>query len=167
MAIAYINDKTLCKMLYYIAPYLTIIFEGAFSGTRDMLALAQWHNYYPVKWQEQDKECKVFGVHFANPGRSLMQPSISIWKSPSLRVVKDLTLSRRQILRCLNFGICGLSPNLFLHMVNLHLIIYKGWWILNEHALYCFIMFWTQQWILAREKKLSGWIFLQFYFLSK
>ena len=49
----------------------------------------------------------------------LMQPSVGTLNSPSSRVIKDSTLSRRRILRCINFGIGESSPYLFLHMVNL------------------------------------------------
>ena len=71
----------------------------------------------------------------------LMQLSIGTLNSPSSRVVKDSTPSRRRILRYINFGIGESSPVLFLDMMNLHLIMFKAWWILNERAFYCFIIF--------------------------
>ena len=46
----------------------------------------------------------------------LMQLSMGTLNSPSSRVVKDSTPSRRRILRCINFGIGESSPNLFLNM---------------------------------------------------
>ena len=58
--------------------------------------------------------------------------------SPSSRVVKDSTPSRRRILKYINFGIGESSPISFLDMVNLHLIIFEVWWILNERAFYYF-----------------------------
>ena len=67
-----------------------------------------------------------------------MQPLIGTLNSSSSRVVKDSTPSRRRILRYINFGIGESSPILFLDMMNLHLIIFKAWWILNERAFYCF-----------------------------
>ena len=57
----------------------------------------------------------------------LMQRSMANLNSPSSRVVKDSTLSRRRILRYINFGIGESSPILFLYMVNLHLIIFEAW----------------------------------------
>ena len=44
----------------------------------------------------------------------IMQPSMGTLNSPSSRIVKDLTPSRRRILRCINFDICESSSNLFL-----------------------------------------------------
>ena len=43
----------------------------------------------------------------------LMQPSMGTLNLPSSRVVKNLTPSRRWILRCINLGIGESSPNLF------------------------------------------------------
>ena len=70
-----------------------------------------------------------------------MQLSMGTLNSPSSRVVKDLTPSRRRILSYINFGIGKSSPVLFLDMMNLHLIIFKAWWILNERAFYNFLCF--------------------------
>ena len=43
-----------------------------------------------------------------------------------------------QILRSKSCGIGESSPDLFLHMVNLYLIISEAWWILNKHmVLFC------------------------------
>ena len=80
---------------------------------------------------------------FLDPFICFMQPSMGTLNSPSSRVVKDSTPSRRRILRYINFGI------LFLDMVNLHLIIFEAWWILNERAIYCFIIFFSLKWILT------------------
>ena len=71
----------------------------------------------------------------------LMQPSMGTLNSPSSRVVKDLTPSQRRILKYVNFGIGESSPIIFLDMVNLHLIIYEAWRILNECAFYYFLYF--------------------------
>ena len=73
--------------------------------------------------------------------------------SPSSRVVKDSTPSRRRILRYVNFGIGESSPILFLDMVNPHLIIFEARWILNEHAFYrlLFSLFQSESW--PRKKK--------------
>ena len=51
-----------------------------------------------------------------------MQSSMGTLNSPSSRVVKDLTPSRRRVLRCINFGIGESSLNLFLNMVILYLV---------------------------------------------
>ena len=40
-----------------------------------------------------------------------------------------------------NFGIGEFKLILYLDMVNLHLIIFEAWWILNELAFYCFVTF--------------------------
>ena len=59
---------------------------------------------------------------------TLMQPSIGTINSPSSRIVKILTPSRRRtcrILRCINFGIGESSPNLFLNLLNLYLIKFE------------------------------------------
>ena len=56
----------------------------------------------------------------------LMQPSVDILNSPSSRIVKDSTPSRRQILRCINFGIGESSPNLFLNMLNFYLVRFEA-----------------------------------------
>ena len=61
------------------------------------------------------------------PFEYLQVPILVYLYSPSSRVVKDSTPSRRRILRCINFGIGESSPNLFLDMVNLHLIIFEAW----------------------------------------
>ena len=53
-------------------------------------------------------------------GLIFMQPSMGTLNSPSSRVIKDSTPSRRRILRCIDFGIGESSPNLFLNMVNLY-----------------------------------------------
>ena len=55
----------------------------------------------------------------------LMQPSMANLNSPSSRVVKDSTLFRRRILRCINFGNGESSPNQFLDVVKLYLIKFK------------------------------------------
>ena len=78
-----------------------------------------------------------------------MQLSMGTLNSPSSRIVKDLTLSRRQILRYINFGIGESWPISFLDLVNLHLITFEARWILNEHAFYCFIIFFILKWILT------------------
>ena len=39
----------------------------------------------------------------------------------------------------INFEIGESSPISFLDMVNLHLLIFEAWWILNEHAFYYFL----------------------------
>ena len=85
----------------------------------------------------------------------LMQSSMGTFDSPSSRIVKDSTLSRRWILRCLNFGIGESSPNLFLNMVNLYLVRSEARWILNEWAFYCFIIFFIWKWILTLKNKLA------------
>ena len=59
---------------------------------------------------------------------SLMQPSMGTLNSPSSRVVKDSTPSRRRILKYINFGIGESSPILFLEMVNLNLITFEARW---------------------------------------
>ena len=69
--------------------------------------------------------------------------------SPSSRVVKDSTPSRQRILRCINFGIGESSPNLHLDIVNLYLMIFEAWWILNENVIYCFIILFIWKWILT------------------
>ena len=43
-----------------------------------------------------------------------MQPSMGTLHSPTSRVVKDSTPSRRRILSCINFGIGESSPNLYI-----------------------------------------------------
>ena len=48
-----------------------------------------------------------------------------------------------------NFEISESSPILILGMMNLHLILFEAWWILNERVWYCFIIFFISKWILA------------------
>ena len=72
---------------------------------------------------------------------SLMQLSMGTLNSPSSRIVKGSTPSRRQILRCINFGIGESSPNLFLSMVNLYLVKFKAWWILKRVGVLLFYYF--------------------------
>ena len=79
----------------------------------------------------------------------LMQPSMGTLNSPSSRVVKDSTPSRRRILRYINFGIGEFSPILFLDLMNLHLITFEARWILNQCAFYCVIIFFILKWILT------------------
>ena len=79
----------------------------------------------------------------------LMQPSMSTLNSPSSRIVKDSTQSRRRILRCLDFSIGESSPNLFLNMVNIYLVRFEARWILNERGFCCFIIFLIWKWILT------------------
>ena len=69
-----------------------------------------------------------------------MQPSMGTLNSPSSRIVKDSTPSRRRILRYINFGIGESWPILFLDMMNLHLIAFEARWILNERAFYSFVI---------------------------
>ena len=85
-------------------------------------------------------------------GEQFMQTSMDTLNSPSSRVVKDSTPSRRRILRYINFGIGESSPILILDMMNLHLIIFEAWWILNERVFYCFIIFFILKWILTLKK---------------
>ena len=72
-----------------------------------------------------------------------MQPSMGTLNSPSSRVGKNSTPSRRRILRCINFGIGNSSPNLFLNMMKFYVVHVKfeAQWILNERAFYCFNYF--------------------------
>ena len=79
----------------------------------------------------------------------LMQPSMGTLNSSSSRVVKVSTPSWRLILRYINFGMGESSPILFFDMMNLHLIIFEAWWILNKRAFYCFIIFFILKWILT------------------
>ena len=70
------------------------------------------------------------------------------------------------------FGIGESSPILFLDMVNLHLIIFEAWWILNERAFYCFIIFFILKWILTSKKQISlvnlhPTLFLQWWILTQ
>ena len=81
-------------------------------------------------------------------GASLMQSSMGTLNSPSSRVVKDSIPTRLQILRCINFGIGESWPNIFLDMVN-PLIVFKAWWILNEHMFYSSIILFILRWILT------------------
>ena len=55
-----------------------------------------------------------------------MQPSMGTLNSPSSRVVKDSTPSRRQIFRCINFGVGESLPNVFLNMMNLYLVKFEA-----------------------------------------
>ena len=84
--------------------------------------------------------------------------------TPSSSVVKDSTPSRRQILRCINFGFGEPSPNLFFNLVNLYLVKFEAQWILNERAFYCCINFLYLKVNLDLEKKSAWWIFTQLYF---
>ena len=86
-----------------------------------------------------------------------------------LRVVKDSTPSRRRregvswgstpsrrrILRYTNFGSGESSPILFLDMMNLHLIIFEAWWILNERAFFIVLLFLYFKVNLDLEKQIS------------
>ena len=58
--------------------------------------------------------------------------------SPSSRVVKDSTPSRRRILRGINYGIGESSPDLFSNMMDLYLVQFEARLILNELAFHCF-----------------------------
>ena len=71
--------------------------------------------------------------------RHLYQLSMGTLNSPSSRVVEDLTPSRHQILRCINFGIGESSPNLFLNMLNLYLVKFEAQWVLNKQTFYYFV----------------------------
>ena len=105
--------------------------------------LTQWDDSTLVVWS-----CLCCAVRV--PYRLLMQPSMHAnLNSPSSRVVKDSTPSRRRILRCKNFGNRESSPTLFLNVVNLYLIKSYERWILNKRAFYCFIIFFIWQWILT------------------
>ena len=84
-----------------------------------------------------------------------MQPSMGTLNSPSSRVVKDSTPSRRRILRCINFGIGESLPNLFLNVVNPYLVKFEARWILNERPFYCFIILFIWKWILTLVEKID------------
>ena len=88
-------------------------------------------------------------IHSTTNCKALMQPSIGTLNAPSWRVVKDSTPSRRRVLRYIHFGIGESWLILFLDLVNLHLIIFEAWWILNGRAFYCFITFFVWKWILT------------------
>ena len=94
-----------------------------------------------------------------------MQPSMGTLNSPSSRVVKDSTPSWRRILRYINFEIGESSPILFLDMVNLHLIIFEAWWILNETCvlLFYYFLYFKVNLDIAKNKS-AWWIFTQLYF---
>ena len=83
------------------------------------------HN--PVKSTEKIEEWHFLiwytgsQIKYSGDTHILMQPSMGTLNSPSSRVVKDSTPYRRQILRCIHFGIGESSPNLFLNMMNLYL----------------------------------------------
>ena len=79
---------------------------------------------------------------------AFMQPSMGILDSLSSRVIKDLTLSRRQIFRCINFGVGESSRNLYLNMMNLYLVKFEARWILNEPAFFVllFCLFKSESW---------------------
>ena len=87
---------------------------------------------------------------------TFMQPSMGTLNSPSSRVIKDLTPSRRWILRYVHFVIGKSSPILFLNMMNLHLKIFEAWWILSERAFYCFIIFFIWKWSWPRKNNQLG-----------
>ena len=70
-----------------------------------------------------------------------MQPSMANLNSPSSRIVKYSTPSRRRILRYINFEIGESSPILFLDMMNLHLIIFKAWVNLERTCVLLFYYF--------------------------
>ena len=70
-----------------------------------------------------------------------MQPSMGTLNSPSSKIVKDSTPSRRRIMRYINCGISESWPISFLDMVNLHLKIFEAWWISNKRAFYFFYYF--------------------------
>ena len=78
----------------------------------------------------------------------LMQPSMGNLNLPFSRVA-----SRRRILRCIIFGIGESPPSLYLDMVNLYLMIFEAWWILNENVFYCFFILINWKWILTYRKK--------------
>ena len=63
-----------------------------------------------------------------------------------------MTPSWRQTLRCINYRIGESSTSLFLHMVNLYLIIFEAWWICLKmnHDL--------------EKNKSAWWIFIQLNF---
>ena len=97
----------------------------------------------------------VYNVKMPNWTRNesnLMQPSMANLNSPSSRIVKDSTPSRRRILRCIDFGNGESSPNLLLDVVNLYLIKFKERWILNERAFYSFTILFIWKWILTLNK---------------
>ena len=52
----------------------------------------------------------------------------------------------------INFGISESSPDLFLNMMNLNLVKFEVRWILNERALYCFIILFESE-SLPRKNK--------------
>ena len=98
-------------------------------------------------------------------GSCFMQPSMANLNSPSSRVVKDSTLFRRWILRCINFGNGESSPNQFLDVVNLYLTKFKERWILEQM---CFLFFYyfvyfkvnlDLKWINQLDKSSLNFIF--------
>ena len=93
-----------------------------------------------------------------------MHPPVGTLTSLASRVVKDSTPSWRQILRYINFGIGEHSPYLFLDLMDLHVIISEVWWILNDRAFYCFIIFFISKWNLTYKKVSAWWIFTRLYF---
>ena len=111
--------------------------------------LEVWWLYHDSPIQEYHMNAWQLKIEWKYFSLLLMQSSMGTLNSPSSRVVKDSTPSRRRILRYINFGIGESSPILFLDMMNLHLIIFKAWWILNERAFYCFIIFVALKWILT------------------
>ena len=115
-----------------------------------------------IKWLPDNSKSKQISFRVLHLP---MQPSMGTLNSPSSRVVKVSTPSRRRILRYTNFGNGESSPILFLDMMNLHLIIFGAWWILNERAFYYFIffsLFYSKSW--PRKYKSAWWIFTQLYF---
>ena len=86
----------------------------------------------------------------------LMHSSMDIFNLHSSRVVEDSMPSRRRILRCTNFGIGASWPDIFLDMVNLHLIVFKAWWISSESMFYCSIILFIWKRILTSRKE-TAW----------
>ena len=86
-----------------------------------------------------------------------MQPSIDNLNTPSSRVLKDSMPLQCWIIRCINFGICESSTNLFLLKVKLYFNIFEAWWILNEHVFCCFITLFNWKQVLTQKKKQSAW----------
>ena len=78
-----------------------------------------------------------------------MQPSMDTLNSPPQGSSK---IRRRLDVESWGMNISGfvnLNLFFFLDTVNLHLIIFEAWWILNERAIYCFIIFFVWKRILT------------------
>ena len=126
----YIADNFRTKLVYSVGIKYLGPTEYKMSGSTNSSYNMLLHIYGQgqskrVTWEPAQQ--KPVLIHTQVLKDLLMQPSMGTLNSPSSRVVKDSTPSRRQILRCVDFGIGESSPISFLNMMSLYLVKFETW----------------------------------------